>query len=583
MEVVEKMHSREELSTLRHSASHIMAQAVQELFPGTKLAIGPSIDDGFYYDFERSGGSAFTVEDFGKIEQRMREIVNENTVFVRTEIGKPEAIKMFAELGEKYKVELIDGIPDATVSMYTQGKFTDLCRGPHMNTTGEIKYFKLLSVAGAYWRGDEKREQLQRIYATAFFTKQELEDYLKLLEEAKLRDHRKLGRDLDLFGIYEEAGPGLIFWHPKGALIRKTIEDFWREEHLKNGYDILFTPHIAKIDLWQISGHWDFYRENMYSPMEIDKQDYEIKPMNCPFHILVYKSALRSYRELPFRWCELGTVYRYERSGVLHGLMRVRGFTQDDAHIFCRLDQIEDEVVNALNFVVYILKTFGFENYEVYISTRPPNSVGSTENWSRAENALKTALEKIGLTYQIDPGAGVFYGPKIDIKIKDCLNRTWQCSTIQVDFNLPERFNVTYRNNEGKDETVIMIHRALMGSLERFFGVLIEHYAGAFPVWLSPVQVLIATITDKQDEYAKQVCDVLKSNGIRAKLDLRNEKIGLKIREAELQKVPFTIVLGKREVENKVLSVRQHKKGDLGSMDLSSFTAQVTELIKTKK
>src|SRR5208283_3413600 len=466
------LQSNEGKAICRHSTSHIMAHAVKELFPDVKFAIGPSTDEGFYYDIDRA--DHFTPEDLEKIEKTMKDIIKRNMPFIRKEIPREEAMALFRKMGEPYKVELLEEIPDATVSLYEEGGFADLCRGPHLPRTGRVKAFKLLSIAGAYWRGNEKNKMLQRIYGTAFDTKEELKAYLDYLEEVKKRDHRKLGKELDLFSISEEIGPGLILWHPNGAIIRKTIEDFWRDEHLKADYKILFSPHIARLHLWQESGHWDFYRENMYSPMEIDEIAYELKPMNCPFHIEIYKSQLRSYRHLPLRYAELGTVYRYERSGTLHGLMRVRGFTQDDAHIFCMEDQIEEEIINILDFTLFILSTFGFDSYDIYLSTRPEKYVGAPENWERATKALKQALEKKGLAYVVDPGEGVFYGPKIDIKIKDSLNRAWQCSTIQVDFNLPERFDTVYRGSDGKEHRPIMIHRALMGSLERFFGVLIE-------------------------------------------------------------------------------------------------------------
>ena len=432
---------------------------------------------------------------------------------MREEITKEDAIKLFQKLGEDYKIELINELNDETISIYRQGDFVDLCRGPHIPSTGRIKAFKLLSTAGAYWRGSEKNKMLQRIYGASFPAKGELDAYLKKLEEIKKRDHRRLGKELDLFSINDDAGSGLILWHPKGAAIRKTIEDFWRDEHYKNGYELVFTPHIARLDLWRTSGHWDFYRENMYSPMIIEDVEYELKPMNCPFHIMIYKSHIRSYRDLPMKFAELGTVYRYERSGVLHGLLRVRGFTQDDAHIFCRPDQLEDEILKILDFTLFMLRTFGFTEYDIYLSTRPEKYVGALENWEKATDALRLALEKRGLKYEVDPGEGVFYGPKIDLKIKDVLGRAWQCTTIQVDFNLPERFEVAYVGEDNKPHQTIMIHRALMGSLERFFGVLIEHYAGAFPAWLSPVQAVVMTITDAQTEYAKGIVELLKKRG----------------------------------------------------------------------
>ena len=572
--------TKEGLETYRHSASHIMAEAVKELFPDARLAIGPAIEDGFYYDFDVE--RPFTPEDLEKIEKRMQDIIKRNAPFVREEISKNNAVKLFGAKGEIYKVELISELNDETVSIYRQGNFIDLCRGPHVPSTGKIKAFKLLSTAGAYWRGSEKNKMLQRIYGTAFLTKEEIELYLKKLEEIRKRDHRRLGKELDLFSINEDAGGGLILWHPKGAVIRKTIEDFWRNEHYKNGYELVYTPHMARLDVWRTSGHWDFYRENMYSPMAIDDVEYEIKPMNCPFHIMIYNSHKRSYRELPIKFAELGTVYRYERSGVLHGLMRVRGFTQDDAHIFCRPEQLEDEILKILDFTLYMLKTFGFSEYDIYLSTRPEKYVGALENWERATNALRLALESKGLKYEIDPGEGVFYGPKIDLKIKDVLGRAWQCTTIQVDFNLPERFDVTYNGEDNKPHQAIMIHRALMGSLERFFGVLIEHYAGAFPVWLSPVQAVIMTITDSQIEYAKGIAELLKKEGIRAESDFRGEKIGFKIREAQLMKAPYMLIIGDKEVKAGAIAVRTRKGEDLGQIEIDVFLNKIKKEIEEK-
>ncbi len=572
--------SKEGKEIYRHSTSHIMAHAVKELFPDVKFAIGPAIDEGFYYDFDRA--EPFTPEDLEKIEKKMKEIIKRNNPFVRKALPKSEALDLFSKAGEDYKVQLIQDIPDETVSLYEEGGFTDLCRGPHLSRTGKVKAFKLLSIAGAYWRGDEKNKMLQRIYGTAFFTKEDLKAYLDFLEEVRKRDHRKLGKELDLFSLSEDIGPGLILWHPNGAIIRKTIEDFWREEHLAADYKLLFSPHIAKLNLWQRSGHWDFYRENMYSPMEIDEVAYEVKPMNCPFHIDIYKSSMRSYRELPLRYAELGTVYRYERSGVLHGLLRVRGFTQDDAHIFCREDQIEGEVLDILDFTLFILKTFGFENYDIYLSTRPEKYVGTLENWERATNALKQALEKKGPAYMVDPGEGVFYGPKIDIKIKDVLNRAWQCSTIQVDFNLPERFDTVYRGSDGKDHRPIMIHRALMGSLERFFGILIEHYAGIFPLWLSPVQVAVLTISEKQDGYAGEIFKAFRKAGIRTEINLENEKIGYKIREATLKKVPYLVIIGDKEAAEGKITVRKRNGENIGPFTTDEFIRIIEEEIQTK-
>ena len=568
-----------ELEILRHSTAHIMAQAVKELYPETKITIGPSIKDGFYYDFDRD--TPFAVEDLEKIEKKMNEIIKSNLSFERMEVSKDEARKIFKD--ESYKIELINEIPDEKVSIYKQGNFIDLCRGPHLPSTGKVKSFKLLSLAGSYWRGSEKNKMLQRIYGTSFFAKKELEEHLHKLEEAKKRDHRRLGKELDLFSMDDEIGAGLINWHPKGSVIRYTIENFWREEHYKNGYQIVYSPHIAKVNLWHTSGHMDFYRENMYSPMDIEGMPYIVKPMNCPFHIKMYKNKLKSYRELPIRWAELGTVYRYERSGVLHGLLRVRGFTQDDAHIFCRLDQLNDEIERVLNFTLYMLKSFGFNDFDVYLSTMPQGYVGTISNWEKATDALKGALNKAGLKFEIDPGAGVFYGPKIDVKIKDSLDRTWQCSTIQVDFNLPERFDVKYIGEDGASHQPIMIHRALLGSLERFFGCLIEHYAGAFPLWLAPVQARVMTITDKQNDFASRVLNQLLNSGIRGEADLRNEKIGFKIREAQMEKIPYMLIVGNKEVESKTVSVRKRGGADMGAIGVEKFVEMIKEEIRSKQ
>lgn len=557
-----------------------MAHAVKTLFPDAKLAIGPATDEGFYYDFDVE--RTFTPEDLSLIEKKMSEIIQQNNPFVRREVSRQEAIALFQEKEEPYKVELLQEIPDDDVSLYEEGGFVDLCRGPHIETTGQVTAFKLLSIAGAYWRGNEKNKMLQRIYGTSFTDKKALKDYLNFLEEVKKRDHRKLGKDLDLFSTSDEIGAGLIIWHPNGALIRRAIEDFWLKEHYKSGYKVLYSPHIAKLNLWATSGHLDFYRENMYSPMEIEGIDYEIKPMNCPFHIHVYKHALRSYKELPIRFAELGTVYRYERSGVLHGLLRVRGFTQDDAHIFCREDQIEDEILRVLDFTLFILKTFGFDRYDIYLSTRPDKYVGTPENWERSTNALKKALEIKGLIYDIDPGEGVFYGPKIDIKVKDSLNRQWQCSTIQVDFNNPERFAMMYRGSDGKEHRPIMIHRALMGSLERFFGILIEHYAGSFPVWLTPVQVKILTIAERHADYAMSLSETLKKEEIRTELDIENEKIGYKIRNATLMKVPYLVIIGDKEVSENTVTVRKRSGENIGPFTVTELLGILKEKITTK-
>ncbi len=559
------------LEILRHSTAHVMAQAVIDLFgEGVQVTIGPAIADGFYYDFEKE--TSFSSDDLEKIEAKMQEIISANLPFIRTEVTKDEAASLFKRKGQKYKLELLDSIDEAeAVSLYEQGGFVDLCRGPHLPHSGWIKAFKLIKLAGAYWRGDEKNAMLQRIYGTAFPDNKALRRYINLLEEAKKRDHRRLGKELELFTISDQVGPGLILWQPKGARIRRQIEDFWKDEHYRHDYELLYTPQIAKRDLWQTSGHLDFYVDDMFSAMDVDEVSYQIKPMNCPFHIAIYKSRKRSYREFPIRWCELGTVYRYERTGALHGLMRVRGFTQDDAHIFTLPGQLEQEIYNILDLNMKILKTFGFTEYEVYLSTRPEKSVGSDENWDQATEALKLALEKKGMNFEIDPGEGVFYGPKIDIKIKDVLGRAWQCSTIQVDFNLPERFGISYTGEDGHDHQPIMIHRALMGSLERFFGVLIEHYAGAFPLWLAPVQARILNISDAQLEYSEHLYVTLKKAGVRVEKDLRNEKLNYKIRQAQLSKLPYMVIIGDKEVENNTLTVRLKDGKNLPPMPVEDF------------
>ncbi len=580
VEIIDSNH-REALDILRHSTAHIMAHAVKELFPDVKVTIGPSIEDGFYYDFDRE--IPFNEEDLHKIEKKMQEIIKARIPFKRREMSKDEAIELFESMGETYKVEIINELEEEIVSIYEEGGFVDLCRGPHIPHTGIVKAFKLLSVAGAYWRGDEKNKMLQRIYGTAFWTKEELANYLNFLEEVKKRDHRRLGKQLKLFEISDEIGAGLIIWLPNGAVIRKVIEDFWKDEHLKAGYQLLYTPHIAKLELWGKSGHLDFYRDNMFSSMSIDEVAYQLKPMNCPFHIQVYKSELRSYRDLPLRYAELGTVYRYERSGVLHGLLRVRGFTQDDAHIFCTEEQLEEEIQKVLDFTLFVLNTFGFRDYEIYLSTRPDKYVGTLENWEKATSALEQALKRRSLAYLIDPGEGVFYGPKIDIKIKDVLNRAWQCSTIQVDFNIPDRFEITYRGKDGREHRPIMIHRALMGSLERFMGVLIEHYAGAFPLWLSPIQVEVMTISEKHIDYARHIFNRLSKEGIRAKLNIENEKIGYKIRQATLGKIPYMLILGDKEVEDKKITVRRRDGKNFELIDLDDFISDIKRIITEKK
>jgi threonyl-tRNA synthetase len=572
--------SNEALDILRHSTAHIMALAVRDVFgKDVKVAIGPSIENGFYYDFLRD--EPFSPDDFERIESRMTELTREALPFMRTEMQSTEAIKKFSDDQEKFKVELIEDLETDSVSFYHVGQFTDLCRGPHLPNTSFIKSFKLLRVAGAYWRGDEKRDVLQRIYGTAFFDKKELKKHLNALEEAKKRDHRKLGKELELFTIQDAIGPGLILWQPKGAQLRRLIEDFWKDEHYRHDYELLYTPHIARQDLWKTSGHLDFYSENMYAAMDIDDVQYQLKPMNCPFHVGIFNSLKRSYRDLPIRWCELGTVYRYERAGALHGLFRVRGFTQDDAHIFCRPDQLEDEIFNILELNLHILKSFGFDDYDIYLSTRPEKYVGSDENWEKATESLKIALEKKGLSYVIDPGEGVFYGPKIDIKIKDTLGRSWQCSTIQVDFNLPERFHMSYTGSDNSEHQPIMIHRALMGSLERFIGVLIEHFAGVFPIWFAPVQARIMNITDDQAEYGEAVFKELRKAGIRVEKDLRNEKLNYKIREAQVAKIPYMLIIGDKEKADGTVTVRLRTGKNLEPMVISEFAELIAEEVKT--
>ena len=570
-----------ELETIRHSCAHLMAQAVQELFPGTQVTIGPVIEDGFFYDFSRK--DAFVPEDLVKIEKRMKELAAADIPIVRSEISREEAKKKFSDMGEIFKVEIIESIdPNEPITIYSQGDWGDLCGGPHVESTKKIKAFKLLHTSSAYWRGDERNPVLQRIYGTAWNTEKELRLYLKRLEEAKKRDHRKLGKELDLFSVSDDIGPGLILWHPKGARIRHLMEEFWKKEHFRHGYEMVISPHAAKIDLWKTSGHTEFYKDNMFSNMDVEGREYVMKPMNCPFHIQIYKTKLRSYRDLPVRFGELGTVYRYERSGVLHGLLRVRGFTQDDAHLFCRPSQIEEEITKVLDLIVFVLQSFGFHEYKIYLSTRPEKYVGSDSGWESATKALETALKNKNLDFEVDPGEGVFYGPKIDIKIKDSLNRYWQVSTVQVDFNLPEKFNITYVEEDGQRRQPIMLHRALMGSLERFFGCLIEHYAGAFPLWLAPVQIILLPITDNHTEYTDKIAKELEESGIRVEKDLRNEKIGFKIREAQLQKIPYMIVLGDKEVETSTLSVRRRRSKETRTLDLKTFLNEVNEAVKNR-
>ncbi len=572
--------SEKGLDTLRHSASHIMAQAVMHLFPGTKLGIGPSIKDGFYYDFEIP--SQINETELKMIEEEMEKIVDANYEFSREEISKEEGIKLFKKMNQPFKVDLLNSLEADHISVYRQGDFTDLCRGPHIPSTKHLRAFKLLSVSGAYWRGSEKNPMLTRIYGTAFPDKKSLKAHLDLLEEAKKRDHRKLGKELDLYSIDDQIGGGLVLWHPKGSRIRYEIEQFWREEHYKNGYELVFTPHIGRSNLWETSGHLGFYNENMYSPMDIEGQPFYVKPMNCPFHIAIYKTKAHSYRELPFRWAELGTVYRFERSGVLHGLMRVRGFTQDDAHIFCRPDQMPEEIDRVLNFCLNMIRSFGFKDFKLYLATKPEKSVGSDDRWIAATEALRAAINRTGLPSEMDDGGGAFYGPKIDLKINDALGREWQCSTIQFDFNEPERFNMTYTGSDGADHQPYMIHRALLGSIERFFGVLIEHYSGKFPLWLSPVQVSILPVSDKFNDYAEKITASLKKENIRVEIDSSPEKLGFKIRKAQLEKIPYMIVIGEKEIESGQLSVRHRDKGDLGSQNFEEFIKQILDENKNR-
>ena len=558
-----------ELEKMRHSAAHVMAEAVLTLFPEGKLGIGPPIEDGFYYDFDLP--RPLTPEDLARIEAKMAEVVKQDVPFVCSTMSRDEATRLFAERGQSYKVELVEDIGEPQVSIYQQNSFVDLCRGPHVASTGRIGPFKLLSVAGAYWRGDERRPMLQRIYGTAWSTEDELKEYLRRLEEAQRRDHRRLGRELDIFSISEDVGGGLIIWHPKGGRLRTIIEDFWRSEHYRGGYEIVYSPHIGKAQIWGTSGHLGFFRENMYSPMDVDGQEYFIKPMNCPFHIQIYKSTLRSYRDLPLRWAELGTVYRYERAGTLHGLLRVRGFTQDDAHIFCRPDQMEDEILGVLDFTLHIVGAFGFHEYEINLATRPEKAIGAEENWEAATNALRRALEIRKLDYAVDEGGGAFYGPKIDFKLKDAIGRTWQCTTIQFDFNLPERFDLTYIAEDGKPRRPYMVHRALLGAIERFVGMLIEQYAGAFPVWLAPVQTVIIPIADRHLPYAEEVANRLKAANLRAEVDGRREKVNYKIREAQLQKIPYMLVVGDKEIEADAVAVRLRSGENLGPQPVEQF------------
>ncbi len=562
-----------------HSTAHIMAQAVKQLFPEAKLGIGPAIENGFYYDFDLGGG--FSPQDLEKIGQKVHQIIQENLPFDRQVVSKAKAQEVFSQRGEDYKLKLLREIDSDQVSLYQQGEFIDLCRGPHLPSTGYVKTFKLLGTSGAYWRGSERNPMLQRIYGISFPQQDQLKQYLHRLEEAQKRDHRRLGQLLDLFSVHDQIGSGLILWHPKGAAIRNTIETFWREEHQKRGYQLVYTPHIANEKIYQVSGHLENYSELMYSPMEIDGVPYRVKPMNCPGHILIYKSRQRSYRDLPLRYAELGTVYRYEKSGVLHGMLRVRGFTQDDSHIFCTEEQLSGEIVGVLELVEFMMKAFGY-SYRAYLSTRPEKSIGSEQDWEKSTSALQGVLEQRGIEYEIDPGEGVFYGPKIDIQLEDTLGRGWQGPTIQVDFNLPERFEVAYIGEDGKEHPVVMIHRTVLGAMERFVGGLIEHYAGAFPVWLAPVQVVVIPVSDRQMEYARKIAGSLSADLIKVEVEQRNEKIGRKIRDAEMQKIPYMLIVGEKEVESQTVAVRKRSKGHLGNLKLEQFRSTILEETRTR-
>ena len=570
-----------DLSTIRHSMSHVMAEAVLEMFPDAQIAIGPSIENGFYYDFALP--RQLTEADLDEITERMKKIIRSDKEFKRIEVPREEAKKMFA--GQKFKLELIDAIPEGeTVTVYNQGAFTDLCRGPHVASTKELNpdAFKLLSIAGAYWRGSEKNEMLTRIYGTAWSTGKELRAYLDHLADVERRDHRKLGKDLDLFSLHEEAGPGLVYWHPRGARVRQIIEQFWREEHYKNGYEMVYTPHVGKSWLWETSGHLGFYKESMYPPMEMDKADYYVKPMNCPFHIMIYNNSLRSYRDLPCRWAELGTVYRYEKAGALHGLLRVRGFTQDDAHLFCTPEQMDDEIEEVLRFSLHMLRSFGFTEIHAYISTRPEKSVGDPALWDSATVALTKAVEKAGLAYDIDEGGGAFYGPKIDLKIKDAIGREWQLSTVQFDFNLPQRFKMTYVDKDGKEKQPLMIHRALLGSIERFFGVLLENYAGAFPPWLAPEQIAIVPVGEMAFDYASKLEARFRAAGLRAYTDLSSERMNAKIRKAQQMKVPYQVIVGEKEMNDDLVSVRYRTGRQKNGLKTDDFIAEVKAVVDSK-
>jgi len=576
--MAETTQVNKQIEAMRHSASHVMAEAVLSVFPEAKLGIGPAIDTGFYYDFGLP--RALTPEDLSVIEEKMKAIKKQNLPFTQTILDKEEAKQLFAD--QLYKLEIIDELPDEQVSIYKQGTFTDLCRGPHVRYTSQIGAFKLVSIAGAYWRGDEKRPMLQRIYAAAFKTQAELDEYISRLAELEARDHRKINKQLGLFATPDEVGGGLIIYGPKAGRIRTIIEDFWRQEHYAHGYEILYTPHIGRSLLWEISGHLENYKDIMYSPMDIDGQDYYVKPMNCPFHILFYKSQVHSYRDLPLRWAELGTVYRYERSGVLHGLLRVRGFTQDDAHIFCTPEQIESEISQTLSFAFHMWRAFGFHDYQLYLATRPEKAIGSEEQWLRAADALRRVMDAQGLTYKEDKGGGAFYGPKIDLKIKDVLGREWQMTTIQFDFNLPERFNMVYIGQDGQEHRPYMVHRALLGAWERFFGLLIEHYAGAFPVWLHPTQVAVLPVADRHVEYAKKLSDELKALRVRVNLDDRSETINQKIRQAQLEKIPYMLVIGDKEIAANTVAIRLRTGEQHFGVPFHDFTDKLLAVINSR-
>jgi threonyl-tRNA synthetase len=580
-EYLMKLDPSSDLYRMRHSAAHVMAAAVCRLFPDVQLDIGPPTDEGFYYDFDLP--HRLSPEDFEALEQEMAKFIAEDHPFERMEVSRDEARKMIEDMGQRYKIERLADIPEGeAITFYKCGEFVDLCRGPHIERTGDVKAFKLLSVAGSYYRGIETNPMLQRLYATAFPTDKLLRVHLKQIEEAKLRDHRKLGRELDLFSLQEEVGPGLIHWHPRGARIRSVIEDYWRNEHLDGGYELLYTPHIGRSGLWETSGHLDFYKESMYAPMEIDEHEYFVKPMNCPFHIKIYQTHKRSYRDLPLRWAELGTVYRYEKAGVLHGLLRVRGFTQDDAHIFCTTGQVEAEIARAVQFAIGMWRTFGFTEITAYLATRPEKAVGETERWQQAIASLEAALQAESIPYETDPGGGAFYGPKIDLKVKDAIGREWQMSTVQFDFNLPERFDLTYVGEDGQEHRPYMIHRALLGSIERFFGIMVEHYAGAFPAWLAPEQVRILPLTEKQLAYANDIAAQLKAKRIRFTVDERSDKIGAKIRNAQLAKIPYMLILGPQEEESQAVAVRARPHGDIGTLPVAQFIHTLSAEIESR-